>query len=125
MSADTTPPGVRLGGKLRQKVVRRTLRITATPTEDVRVTVSGKVMIARSKTFALGRVKARELRRGLTTTLAIPVPRRALAAIKAALRRRKAVTAEITIIAKDAAGNAITIRRKIKVIGVSSIRAGR
>lgn len=108
-----------MGGKLRQKVARRTLRITATPTEDVRVNVSGRVAIARSKTFALGRLKTRELLKGSTTTLAIPVPRRALAAIKAALRRRKAVTAEITVIARDAAGNAITVRRKIKVIGVT------
>jgi hypothetical protein len=111
---DTTPPGVSLGGKLRQKVGRR-VRVTVTLTEDAGVRATGKVVVARSKTFRLTRVKTRQVAQGVTTTLAVRVPSRTLAAMKAALRRHKPVTAKITVIARDAAGNATTKRRKIKI----------
>jgi hypothetical protein len=113
--ADTTPPGVSLGGKLKQKVARR-IRITVTLAEDAEVRATGKVVVARSKTFRLTRVKTRQVAQGVTTTLAVRVPSRTLAAIKAALRRHKPVTAKITVIAHDAAGNTTTKRRKIKIV---------
>jgi hypothetical protein len=112
---DTTPPGVSLGGKLRQKVGRR-VRVAVTLTEDAGVRASGKVVIGKSKTFALRRVKTRQIAQGVTTRFAVAVPSRTLAAIRAALRRHKPVTAKIRVIAHDAAGNTTTKRRKVKII---------
>jgi hypothetical protein len=107
-----------LGGKLKQKV-SRTLRITVTPTEDVRVGVSAKILIRGSRNISLAKFKTRNLLKGATAPLTIVAPKRALAAIKAALRAKKAVVAEFTVIARDAAGNAVTVRRKIKIIRAS------
>ncbi len=112
---DTTPPGVTLGGKLRQKVGRR-VRVRVTLTEDAGVRASGKVVIGQSKTLALKRVKTRQVAQGATTMFALAVPTRTLAAIKKALRRHRPVTAKITVIAHDAAGNTTTKRRKVKII---------
>jgi hypothetical protein len=113
--ADTTPPGVTLGGKLRQKAGRR-VRVTVTLTEDAGVRASGKVVIGQSKTLALKRIKTRQVEQGVKTTFALVVPTRTLAAIRAALRNQKPVTAKITVIARDAAGNTTTKRRKVKII---------
>ena len=104
-----------LGGKLRQKVGRR-VRLTVTLTEDAGVRATGKVVIGQSKTFALKRIKTRQVEQGVKTTFAVVVPTRTLAAIRAALRNQRRVTAKITVIAHDAAGNATTKRRKVKII---------
>jgi hypothetical protein len=110
---DITPPGVTLGGKLSQKVGRR-VRVKVTTTEDAGVRASGKVVIG-SKTFALKRIKTRQVAEGVTTTFALVVPARTLAAIKAALSSHKRVTAKITVIARDPAGNTTTKRRKVNI----------
>jgi hypothetical protein len=89
--------------------------VKVTTTEDAGVRASGKVVIG-SKTFALKRIKTRQVAEGVTTTFALTVPSRTLAAIKAALRSHKRVTAKITVIARDAAGNTTTKRRKVKII---------
>jgi hypothetical protein len=115
--ADVTPPVVRLGGKRRQ-LARRTIGVIVRATsEDVWSTVSGTVRIAGSrKAYALKSVRERFIVRGGASTFNLSLSKKALRAIRRALRSHRSVTARVTMDARDAAGNITATKRTIALI---------
>jgi lysophospholipase L1-like esterase len=115
-SVDLKPPGIKLGGKRTQKAGKTIKVIVRATRENLRVTAWGKAWVRGWKTaYKLKRVKARFVARGHKATLRVKVPKKALRAIKRALRRHRKVRAKLTIKARDAAGNTTVKKRTIKL----------
>jgi hypothetical protein len=115
--ADTTAPALQLGGATSQKGLRQrgVLVVAASPAEASTVSAKGKVSIRHSaKVFRLTPVTT-QIAKGGKATLKLKLQKSALKAIGRALKAGKRVTAKLTVTAKDAAGNANTKQRTIKL----------
>jgi hypothetical protein len=89
--------------------------VAACPGEACAATAKGKVSIRRSaKVFKLTPV-TRQIAKDGKATLKLKLKRRALKAIARARRAGKRVSAELTVTARDAAGNVTTKRRAIRL----------
>jgi hypothetical protein len=97
----------------RQKIGK--LRVQASMAEKGKITVRGTVRVANAaKIFKLEPVSV-SAAAGKTLTIRVKLPKRALKAVKNALKRGKRVKASLTIIAKDAAGNKKTEKRAVRL----------
>jgi hypothetical protein len=115
--ADLQPPGLRLGGKLKQSAGKTISVIVKATSEDLLAGVSGKVAIRGStKTYRPKRVENRFIALGQKATLTLRLSRKALKAIRRALRRDLVVRAKLTVMARDAAGNLTLKTRTILLI---------
>jgi hypothetical protein len=84
--------------------------------EDCVVSAKGALSVAGpARVFALTPAKAKSLGRGKRRALKLGVPRKARATATSALRRRKRVRATVTVRVADAAGNARTLKRVIRL----------
>ena len=105
-----------LGGKKTQKAGKTVSVVVSATTEDLYASASGSVSVpAASKTYRLKAIKNRFVARGTKATLKLKVPKKALKAIKRALRGRKKVKASIKLTARDGAGNVTTGKRTVKL----------
>lgn len=83
--------------------------------EACKATASGTVSVpGASKTFKL-RPTTKPVDAGRKAKLKLRVPKKALRAVRRALRRKRKVTAKIKVRVSDAAGNARTKRRGVKI----------
>lgn len=115
--ADVTPPPFRLGARW-TRTSRRTIRVIVRATgEDLWSTVGGRIRIGGSrKPYRLNGVTARFIAAGDQRTLTPGISRRAMRAIGRALRRDRRVRVTLTVVARDAAGNATVKKRTIELV---------
>jgi lysophospholipase L1-like esterase len=114
---DTTAPALRLSGATVQRVLRqRGVRVVvACPVEACTATATGKVVVRGSARRFKLRSTTRQIATGAKAALKPKLGKKALTAIRRALRRGKKVYAKLTVTAKDAAANVTTKRRTIKL----------
>jgi lysophospholipase L1-like esterase len=111
------PPALRLSGAPVQRVLRqRGVRVVvACPVEACTATARGKVVVRGSARRFKLRSATKQIAKGARATLKLRLQEKALTAIGRALGRGKRVTATVTVTARDAAGNATTKRRTIRL----------
>jgi hypothetical protein len=110
---DATTALTSLSVKKRQHVDK--LLVLAAMAEKGTIRVSGTVNVPNlSKVYKLKPVRATATP-GKLVKLRVKLPKKALKAAKRALRRHKRVTATITIMALDSAGNVATQKRSIRL----------
>jgi hypothetical protein len=114
--ADLKAPVVVLGGKLTQRSLRqRAVIVSVRADEAATATVSGKVTIPHAKALVLAKL-TRVLTADGVARFNLKLSRGALGAIKKALARRLKVTATITVVTADTAGNRTTRSRRIRLV---------
>lgn len=97
----------------RQKAAK--LLVRASMPEAGTITVAGTVSVpGAAKVFRIKAVSARAAP-GKTVEVKVKLPKQALKAIGKALRRHKKVKANLTITAKDAAGNKKAVKRSVRL----------
>jgi hypothetical protein len=85
------------------------------PAEDCTATARGTVSVpGASRTYRL-KPATKRIARGRTARLKLKFSKRALKAVRGALRKRKKVSARVTVTVSDAAGNGTTQRRTIRL----------
>ena len=105
-----------LGGKKTLKAGKTVSVVVGATTEDLFASASGTVSVpAASKLYRLKAVKNRFVARGTKATLKLKVPKKALKAIKRALRAGRKVKAKLKLNARDGAGNLTTGKRTVKL----------
>jgi spore coat-associated protein N len=111
---DTTPPKLTLSGKKGQRLLRRRrLDVVARCDEACRVTASVKAATAaKRRSFPSWRG---QLKAGAGAKLSFRLSKKALAAARKILTRRKRVTLSVTARAVDRAGNAASRRLRLPV----------
>jgi hypothetical protein len=114
--ADTTPPAFRLRGASVQRALRqRGIVVIATSDEDATAIATGTIRIAGVKNpLPLSRA-SRTLGAGRATRLTLRLPARTARALRAALAKRRAASAQVAVKVTDRAGNARTANRKVKM----------
>jgi hypothetical protein len=114
---DTRAPSATLAGAKTQDPVKQkgVLFVDVTPTEDGTATAAGTVNVpGASKAFKLkGSTKA--VRAGRKTRLRLKLTKKALGRVRRALRKRKRVSARITLTLRDAAGNRRPLKRTLRL----------
>jgi hypothetical protein len=115
MLPDTTKPVVTTCHKSKQNVVKqRAVIVCVKSNEDGSAKATGKLTIAGvKKPFPL-RKAGRAVIKGAKRTLKLKLSKKALAALKKALRKGKTATAKVTIKVRDKAGNETRLTRKIR-----------
>jgi hypothetical protein len=120
---DETDPVLALGGALRQRAVaNRRLNVQVrcdepcTVTVRARIAFPGRLPAAAQARIALPKV-TRQLAAGKRVKIGVPLGKKGRRTVRAALTARKAVTANITVTARDAAGNATVARRTVRIVG--------
>jgi hypothetical protein len=113
---DLEPPVVVLGGRRTQRV-GAFIKVSVKPTsESAWAKATGELAVRGSRrTYRLGSVASRFVELGDRATLRLALSKSALSAARRALSRRREVRAELTISARDAAGNRTTRKRTIKL----------
>ena len=107
-AADTTPPRALLGGRRIQRMSRRrSVIVSAGCTESCRARVFGTISVPGAAASRVYRLRNRLLRLepGRRARVLLVIPRTALRPLRAALRRRRSVTALVTLRVRDDAGN--------------------
>jgi hypothetical protein len=115
---DITPPELRLAGKRTQKAGRRLtviLRARRAAVVTGQRTHRHRWDEAQLQAQALKRTKWRLVAHGAQAKLTLKVPTKALKAANRALRHERRVTAKLSVRARDAAGNATTRRRAVRL----------
>jgi hypothetical protein len=120
---DETDPVLALGGALRQRAVaNRRLNVQVrcdepcTVTVRARIAFPGRLPAAAQARIALPKV-TRQLAAGKRVKIGVPLGKKGRRTVRAALTARKAVTATVTVTARDAAGNATVARRTVRIVG--------
>jgi hypothetical protein len=112
---DKLAPELRLRGRTSQRFVRRAVNVLAKCSEQCTVTATARVSLGRaSRSFRSLSVK-RALRAGTRTRLSFKFSRRAVGAVRRALKRKRRLFAEVTVRSHDPAGNSSTTERKIRL----------
>ena len=112
--ADTTKPVVAACGAKTQDIAKaKRVAVCFTSNEAGDGDTAAKVKIAGSRrSYSLARVK-RSVVKGTKRTISLTVPKKALKAVRAAVKKRKKVTVTATIRVRDGAKNQTVVTRKI------------
>jgi hypothetical protein len=112
---DTTKPTVSVGARRKQHVLHlRGVRLSMKCSEACGAAATGVVRTRElERTFVLKRV-ARQIAAGRRVKVTLKASRTALRAIRKALHRHRRVTAKITVVGRDAAGNAGRATRTVR-----------
>jgi hypothetical protein len=115
-SLDKNAPAIVLSGKSSQKL-GSSIVVNASCNEPCSVTGTGDVTTSKAKQSAKFKLKqgSLSLAANVKGKLTLQLSKKQRKKIKRALRRKRKATANVTIVAKDAAGNATTAKRKIKL----------
>ncbi len=109
---DSTPPAVKL--RVRRKRGRLVLDVRCLG-EPCAATASGRIVVSgAARAFKL-RPASAQIAGGGRAQLDLRFPQRAARAVRRALRRHHKVRVRVALIARDAAGNAVTSRRAVRV----------
>jgi hypothetical protein len=117
-TVDETAPIVRLGGSATQPANRGSVAVTVEcPRESCGVTVYGTLHGAGADAARRFRLETTgdHVSSGFKMTLRLPIAPGTQRAIKRALREGRTVTAEVTVIARDAAGNDASKKKTIRL----------
>jgi RTX calcium-binding nonapeptide repeat (4 copies) len=114
---DLTAPALNLSGATVQRVLaqRGVVVVAACPTEACTATATGKVVVRGSAKRYKLRAATKQIAQGAKATLKLKLAKRALTAIRRALRRGKKVSAKLTVTANDARGNVNVEQRTIRL----------
>jgi hypothetical protein len=115
---DSTAPAARLTGPKKQMLGRTiTTTLDCGVAEDCIVSAKGTLSIRHAaRRYPLKSAKQRTVSRGTRSNVKLRLPTRTRAAVTRALRRSKKVRATITVTVADAAGNATTLTRSIRIV---------
>jgi hypothetical protein len=112
---DSSPPRVTLAAPRRESVQRGTLHVFATSTEAATAAATGKVTLGRAENaYRLRRITT-SLAAGVRTKIVLRIPKRALLAIRAAVADGRRPKARLTLLVRDATGNATKALRTISL----------
>jgi len=114
-AVDSAAPVLRLTGGRRQRLRRRGLLVRATCSELCSVGLRGRVALPRRRDVAAKRRTA-TLRPGRRHSFRLRMGKRSMRRVKAGLRRHGRVRAKLTVVASDAAGNRVTVRRRLTLV---------
>lgn len=116
---DRTGPAMRLGGKARQSTPRRSVAVTVDcPREACNAAARGRLKVVgagATKRFRLGAADA-AVSTGFESTLRLGISPKARRAIGRAIRAGGTATAQVTVTARDNAGNAASNKRTIRLV---------
>ena len=116
VSADKIAPGLKLSGSRRQRVLRqRAVFVRAVVSEASSVVARARVYIPRAGKPLRTQGPARQLAPRKVTNFKLALSKRTLRAFRRALRRHTRLTARITVIARDPAGNTTSAKRRVKL----------
>ena len=112
---DTTPPVARLSGRKIQRAGPRIIVIVSCRGEACRAAASGTVRVRGAGKALKLRPTTRRVGAGRKAKLTLRVPKKAQRVIRKARRGERKVTAKIRVRVTDAAGNASTRRRTVRI----------
>jgi hypothetical protein len=114
--ADTAPPETSVRAPARQRAVRaRSIQVTVgCPSEPCTVEVRAKLRLGPRPTLA---APAATLVAGEVTTLRLKLKRPVRRLVAQAVARYPRVRADLTVVTTDAAGNAGTVTRRVRITG--------
>ncbi len=113
VSADRTPAKISLSGAASQRF-KGAVSVSVACNEACRATAQATVSVGgASKVFRSGKT-TKQLAAGKRTKLTIKFGKKAVKAIKRALRRKK-LTAKVAIVSRDSAGNGSNAKRSVKL----------
>jgi hypothetical protein len=116
---DETGPVMRVGGKARQSSGRRSVAVTVEcPREACSAAARGRLEVAgagATKRFRLGAADA-DVSTDFESTLRLGISPKARRAIGRAIRTGGTTTAQVTVTARDNAGNAAAKKRTIRLV---------
>lgn len=116
VSADKIAPGLKLSGSRRQRVLRqRAVFVRAVVSEASSVVARARVYIPRAGKPLRTQGPARQLAPRKVTNFKLALSKRTLRAFRRALRKHTRLTARITVIARDPAGNTTSAKRRVKL----------
>jgi DNA-binding beta-propeller fold protein YncE len=118
---DVTPPTLKLSGKKTQKL-HKSVSVKATCNEVCSATATGQLVVktpkrhskAKTQKFKLQKATA-QITPGVKKTLKLKISKKGRKAASAALAAKGKVTAKLKVKAVDAAGNAVTKKRAVKI----------
>jgi plastocyanin len=115
VGADKTPPALKLGGRTKQRVLRRRAVLVAVEVNEASTVVArGTVAVpSAGRVFRLKKA-SKQLAAGSKATLKLRLPKQSLRAFRRALARRSRLTARLTVTARDSAGNTRSAKRKVR-----------
>jgi hypothetical protein len=116
-AADKTAPAVGLRARSSQRAIKQKGIVieVSCPTEACTATARGTVAVpGAARTYKL-KSATKQIPRGGKAKLKLKFSKKALKAVKRALKRRKKIKARITVTVKDAAGNGATKKRSIRL----------
>ena len=114
--ADSSAPVLGLAAPRRESVKHRWLHVYAKSNEAAAGVITGRVRIGHSaKSYRLRQANA-SLAAGSRTKLVVRIPKRALSAIRAALRAGRHPNARLTLVARDTAGNPAKAVKRFRLV---------
>jgi hypothetical protein len=116
-AADKTAPALRLRARSSQRALRQKGIVIEVqcPTEACTATAQGTVSVpSAARTYRL-KSATKQIPRGGKAKLKLRLSKKAFKAVRRALSKRKKVKARVTVTVKDAAGNAATKKRSIRL----------
>ena len=120
VGADRVAPVLKLGGKGRQKVLRkRAVLVTVEVDEASTLLARGTVAVPGASKVVRTKEVSRQLGAGAKKTFKLHFSKRALRALRHAFEKRRRLIAQVTVIARDAAGNVRSAKRRISLRGPS------
>jgi hypothetical protein len=115
-AVDTSAPILALAAPRKESVKQRRLHVYAKSNDAAAGVVTGRVRIGRSaKSYRLRQANP-SLAAGSRTKIVVRIPKRALLAIRAALRTARKPNARLTLVARDSAGNTTKAVKKIRLV---------
>ena len=111
---DTTAPKAKLRAR-RQAIRQGRVRIVVTPTEDVRISVTGRLPIARAAKVHRLRKVTRTAKANKAVTVRLHFAKKMRRAVRRALRNGQRPRIRLTVGLVDAAGNRGTVRGTLRL----------
>jgi plastocyanin len=117
VAADKVAPGLKLGAQSRQKVVRRRAVSLAVEVDEASTVVARGAVAVPGGRKVRTKETSRKLAAGEKATLKLRFSSQAMRKLRRAFVKRKRLTARVTVIARDAAGNVRSAKRRISLRG--------
>jgi hypothetical protein len=114
---DVVPPTLTVRARRVQRARRSLVVLVGPAGEQTSALGTGRIHIAHAgRTYALGAAGPVSIEAGRAVTLRLRISKRALRAIRRALRHGRPVRAKLVVSARDAAGNVARARRTVTVV---------
>jgi hypothetical protein len=115
-AVDSSAPILALAAPRRESVKRGRLYLYAKTNEAAASVVTGRVRIGHSaRSYRLRQANA-SIAEGSRKKIVVRIPKRSLVAIRAALHAGRSPKAQLTVLARDAAGNATKAVKRIRLV---------